>query len=278
MARPAPHNAGLSLPECLAVLSVLAVLAALTLPALNPLLNNHASPQSSLPYGVNLNGGHYSTRNDTRGQISLPCFLKCKNFSIPLNPTSPFLPFLVEISFPPFQLPGIKELVYFAPVIRTPISDGINYLLRADSLMGADEALSADIHDKTGDLYLWQGLPSYAAVHYQQSVDLLPVNSSVRNKLIDVYDGLYQFGNAFINLDTLATRNELIFEKQVLYCKYFVHAGNYDAAAKYLADADSVYPYVLPELKDLFGRMYLLSGNYKKALSYYREYLEIDPK
>jgi tetratricopeptide (TPR) repeat protein/uncharacterized caspase-like protein len=182
-----------------------------------------------------------------------------------------------ERSSGPARLPGTDELVYFASVILTPISDGINYLLRADSLLGADEALSADINDKTGDLYLWQGLPSYAAVHYQKSVDLLPVNTSVRNKLIDVYDGLYQFSKALINLDTLAARNEFIFEKQVLYCKYLVHAGNYTKAANYLVDADNVYPYLLTELKDLFGRMYLLSGNYKKALSYYREYLEVDP-
>ncbi|MBX9785049.1 MAG: caspase family protein [Chitinophagaceae bacterium] len=177
----------------------------------------------------------------------------------------------------PVELPGTKKLVYFASVIKTPISDGINYLMLADSLIGADEALSADINDKTGDLYLWQGLPSYAAVHYQQSVDMLPVNTSVRNKLIDVYNGLYQFSRAFINLDTLAARNELIFEKQVLYCKYFVHAGNYDAAVKYLLDADTVYPYPLLKLKDLFARMYLLSDNYKNALSYYRECLELQP-
>jgi tetratricopeptide (TPR) repeat protein len=180
-------------------------------------------------------------------------------------------------SLPPFPLPGTKVWVYHAPLIRTPITDGINYLLRADSLLGAEEKLSADINDKTGDLYLWQGLPSYAAVHYQKSVDLLPLNTSVRNKLIDVYDGLYQFSKALINLDTLAARNELNFEKQVLYCKYFVHAGNYTEAANYLVDADSVYPYVSPELKDLFGRMYLLKGDFKKAISYYREYLEIEP-
>jgi tetratricopeptide (TPR) repeat protein len=175
------------------------------------------------------------------------------------------------------QLPGTKATVLLAKVIQTPITDGIRYLIRADSLVGAEESISADINDKTGDLYLWQGLPSYAAVHYQKSVDMLPLNTSVRNKLIDVYDGLYQFTNALINLDTLAARNELNFEKQLLQSKYFIHASKYLEAKGNLLEAESIYPYASPEINDLFGRLYLLAGNSKDAIKYYLQYLALVP-
>jgi tetratricopeptide (TPR) repeat protein/uncharacterized caspase-like protein len=175
------------------------------------------------------------------------------------------------------ELPGTRATVWLAKVIQTPITDGIRYLIRADSLVGAEEKISADINDKTADLYLWQGLPSYAAVHYQKSVDMLPLNTSVRNKLIDVYDGLYQFTNALINLDTLAARNELSFEKHLLHSKYFVHSAKYIEAEVSLLEAESIYPYASPEINDLFGRLYLLAGNSKDAIKYYLQYLELVP-
>lgn len=182
-----------------------------------------------------------------------------------------------DYSNSPVKLPGTEKVIVFERPINTPFTDGIRYFLHADSLIGAEEAISASINDKTGDLYLWQGLPSYAAVHYQKSVDMLPLNSSVRNKLIDVYDGLYQFSNASINLDTLTARNELTFEKQLLQSKYFIHSAKYLEAESNLIEAEDIYPYASSVINDLFGRLYLLVGNSKDAIKYYLQYLELLP-
>ncbi|WP_367381907.1 GspH/FimT family pseudopilin [Stenotrophomonas cyclobalanopsidis] len=79
MARPAPHNTGLSLPECLAVLSVLAVLAALTLPALNPLLNNLRADALRMTLHTSLNRARYEaiTRREMIGVCPSADGLQC---------------------------------------------------------------------------------------------------------------------------------------------------------------------------------------------------------
>lgn len=79
MARPAPHNAGLSLPECLAVLSVLAVLAALTLPALNSLLNNLRADALRMTLHTSLNRARYEaiTRMELIGVCASADGLRC---------------------------------------------------------------------------------------------------------------------------------------------------------------------------------------------------------
>lgn len=177
----------------------------------------------------------------------------------------------------PEVLLGTGESLFFAGAILTPITDGIRTLQTADSLMGNNLDLSADVNDKIGDLYLWQGLPTFAAVHYQKSVDMLDINTSVRNKLIDVYDLLYQFTNAGINLDTLNARNELTFEKLLLQLKYNIHAGKFNDALGYLLQAQALDPYTSPDVVDLNGRLHLLSGKYKEALTIYKELLEVLP-
>lgn len=181
-----------------------------------------------------------------------------------------------EISEPEY-LPGTGEYLKLANPISKPYTDGIHYLIIADSLLGADESLSSDINDKTGDLYLWQGLPAYAAVHYQKSVDLLPQNSGVRLKLIDVYDGLYQFSNALVHLDSLNKRKELNFDKMVLLSKYFIHLSKFEEAKSKLDSATLFYPYKYPALLDLYGRLYLLSNMPQKAIDTYLSYLQLCP-
>jgi tetratricopeptide (TPR) repeat protein len=175
-------------------------------------------------------------------------------------------------------LPGTEERLQHAEDIRYPYSDGIRYLLKADSLLGANEELSADVNDKIGDLYMWQGITVYAAVHYQKSVDMLDVNTGVRNKLIDVYNLLYQFTKAGINLDTLAARNELSYEKLLLRTKYFIHAGSFDSARSNLLLAKATYPYPSPVVADLFARNALLSSKLNEAVIYYTNFLESHPK
>lgn len=177
----------------------------------------------------------------------------------------------------PIELPGTNERVVFATAIVKPMTDGINALLVADSLLGNNFDLSADINDKIGDLYIWQGLPTLAAVHYQKSIEMLDVNTSVRNKLIDVCNHLYRFTDAGIHLDTLAARKELTFEKLLLQTKYFIHAGKFNKAQLNLTEAGELYPYLSEVVVDYTGRMHLLSRNYKEALAFYQESLELNP-
>ena len=173
-------------------------------------------------------------------------------------------------------LPGIDSMIVLAPPVTTPLSDGIRYLLTADSLLARDEDALADINDKVADLYVWQGLPEKAFVHFQKSVDLQPVNSGTRLKLIDCYASTWQYRSALVQLDSLVSKKEINFEKQLLLAKYYIHAGRFKEAAELLAGAKAIHPYEVPEIADLDARLHLLSKQYEDAIKLYRKLLAYD--
>lgn len=174
---------------------------------------------------------------------------------------------------PPEILPARIGTIYFVADIDMPYTKGIEHLLIADSLLSNNDDLSAEINDKLGDLYKGQGLPTYAAAAYQKSVDLQPQNSSVRMKLIETYDATYQYTSALMNLDTLLSRNEINFYNILLLAKYNMHQGNFVKAETLLNDAQAIHPYTMPQVLELFGRLYTLSNKPKQAINYYEKYL-----
>ncbi len=174
------------------------------------------------------------------------------------------------------KLPGLDSTIELAPVISTPLSDGIEYLLTADTLLAKDDYVLADINDKMADLYVWQGLPEKAFAHYQKSVDLQPGNSGTRLKLIDCYATTWQYRNALVQLDSLVSKKEINFEKQLLFAKYYIHAGRFKEATPLLAGAKAIHPYKVPEIADLDARLHLLSKEYGSAIKLYRNLLADD--
>ena len=170
-------------------------------------------------------------------------------------------------------LPGIEEKVPDPGTVDFPLTEGIAFLKVADSLLVADEEALADINYKLGDLYVWQGLAEKAPVYYEKSISLKPGNANTRLKLIDIYDSTYQFSLALNQLDSLYRRREINFDKQLLMAKYYIHNSRFDEAKKLLDTAKQLHPYKIPAIADLYGRMYMLSGNPKTALAFYNYYL-----
>ncbi len=177
-------------------------------------------------------------------------------------------------------LPGVQETFYYAPHITRPRSDGIDYLLKADSLLAADDDAIADVNYKMADLYVWMGVPEKASAHYQKSVDRQPGNAGTRLKLVDTYSKTYQFQTAMVQLDSLWKRKEINFPKQLMLATYLIHSGRSAEAQPLLTSARKIHPYRIYEIDDLLGRMHLLASSPRLALPYYKEYLmknENDP-
>lgn len=170
-------------------------------------------------------------------------------------------------------LPGIDSLVKLADKIMLPFTQGIACFLKADSLLAEDEYLLAEINDKLGDLYVWQGLVEDAPKHYQKAIDLQDKNSGIRLKFIDVLDRLYRFTSAQMHLDTLLNRKEINFSGQLLLAKYYIHLSRFKDATELLQQAEATLPYAIAEVNSLFGRLELLSNQPKKAIDRYKAYL-----
>jgi tetratricopeptide (TPR) repeat protein len=176
-----------------------------------------------------------------------------------------------------YTLPGPGERIIIADKIFRPMTEGIAYLKKADSLLQADEDAMADINFRIGDLYTWQGLPERSAPYYEKTVDLKPNDANTRMKLIDVYSILFRLTDALAQLDSLHNRGEINFSRQLLMAKYCIHAGRFAEAGSLLKEAQQIHPYKIAEIADLNGRLQLLSKNPKQALLFYREYLALHP-
>jgi tetratricopeptide (TPR) repeat protein len=111
----------------------------------------------------------------------------------------------------------------------------------------------------------------------QKSVDLQPINSGARLKLIDTYSSTYYYQAALVHLDTLYRRKEINYAKLIMLATYSMHDGNYVKATNLLQEAATIYPFKMSEIDDLNGRLNLLADNPKQALSFYENFLAINP-
>ena len=175
-----------------------------------------------------------------------------------------------------FMLPGINEYIRIAEASNLPRTEGIKYLVTALKYLAADEDASADIDQKIGDLYVWQGLPVKANAFYKASVDLKPGDAATRLKLVDTYAATYQLQDALTQLDSLYQRKEINFPKQLLLAKYQIHSARFDEAEALLKEAKKIHPYIIPEIIDLNGRLQLLSQHPKEALFFYTQLFNQD--
>jgi len=161
--------------------------------------------------------------------------------------------------------------------IYRPWTEGINCLIKADSLTAENDDALADINYKIGDLYTWQGLPEKAAIHYKKTIDLKPADANTRIKLIERYSTLYYLSNALEQLDSLYQRKEINFSMQLLMAKYCIYSGRFTDATKLLSEAKSIHPYTISEIIDFNGRLQLLSNHPKEAIMFYKDYLVNNP-
>ena len=156
-----------------------------------------------------------------------------------------------------------------------PRKDGIMYLKRAAELLSEKETL-ADINFKIGNMYLWAGSKKQAYPYFEKSLLLIPDNASARLTLVDIYKALYKNRSAFNQLNYLYDSNLINFQKRLLFAQFNIHAGQFEKANNLLDKAEAIYPYPVPEITDLRGRLNMLADNLKKAIAFYENYIQSD--
>lgn len=189
--------------------------------------------------------------------------------------------------FPHLQtvtLPFAHQTFQLAASILHPYTEAIEFFLKADSLIDKNELENEasvfqliEINDHLGDLYVWQGLKELAGKHYEKAIGLQPSNTGIRLKTIEVHDANYHFSNALFHLEVLAEKKEMNYAKEVLLAKYYIHASNFKEGLIHLKNAEKIHPYKMAEIKNLYGRLALLSNKQKDAIKYYKEYLMLQP-
>jgi tetratricopeptide (TPR) repeat protein len=163
------------------------------------------------------------------------------------------------------------DTIEVAGKIEQPFTDGIEFFTMAAERMQADEDIIVDVNYKTGELYVWQGLPGHALSYFEKYIEARPGNANARSKLIELYAGMQRYREAIVQLDSLKKRQEINLTDQLLLAKYYMHDGRFSAADSLLKAAEKNYPYVLAGIIELKGKLQFLSGHYKEALVLYQQ-------
>ncbi len=169
-------------------------------------------------------------------------------------------------------IPGTGEIDTLADAIYTPRKDAISFLSKADSLLTETET-KAGINLKIGNLFVRAGSKKQAFPYYNKSIQLVPENASARLNLINVATAIYKNRAALEQLEYLYTNQQINFPDRLLLADFDMRSGAFDQAEKLLAEARSIHPYVVPEIDELMGRLYLLSHQPAKAIPLYKNFL-----
>lgn len=172
-----------------------------------------------------------------------------------------------------YLVPGTGESILSADAIYMPRKDGIAYLQRAAELLSEKETL-ADIHFKTGNIYVWAGSKKQAHPYFERSLALVPDNANARLTLVDIYKALYKNRDAIKQLTYLNDSNQVNLPKRILFAQFNIRAGNFDKANESLNKTENYTPYTIFEINNLRGLAGMLANKPKQAIEFYTKSLQ----
>lgn len=169
-----------------------------------------------------------------------------------------------------FKIPGTGENVPGAGLIYMPRKDGITYLQKAAERISEKEAL-ADIHFKTGNIYVWAGSKKMAYPYFEKSLSLIPDNANARLTLVDIYKALHKNRAAYDQLNYLCDSNQINLEKRILLARFNIYKGDFVKAGQLLQIAEAYAPYLIPEINNQRSLALMLAGKPKPAIEFYKK-------
>lgn len=176
-----------------------------------------------------------------------------------------------------YKVPGTGEPFYMYEPVEFPITEGIHYLRKADSLLFLEDEL-AEINRKTGELYVWQGLPQKAEPFFAKALSLRPGNANTRLNFIYSTITNFNYSLALSELDTLYQNGQINYQAQVLMARYSIYKGRFDDASRLLTEAKEIHPQQPDELTDLEARMHWIAKRPRQAISVYQALLNKQPR
>ncbi len=154
---------------------------------------------------------------------------------------------------------------------------GISWLKASDSIRDDQNPYRADINDKIGDLYIWNGQPDSAILFYSRSLKAKQDDAGIRNKMIDAATATYHYRIAMEQMDTLYARREINSKLQLQMAEYYIHSARFEKAFVLLNEIEKTAPFKIPGTIDLLGRLKMASGQTAQAIPLYKQYLEYFP-
>lgn len=175
-------------------------------------------------------------------------------------------------SFTTTKFTGAIELeeLKLASQVEYPKFEGILYLTKAAELI-SDRETRSSIYFKIGEMYIMAGSKKRAIPEFERSLTLLPDNVNIIIKLAEVYAGLHKNRLAIDQLDYLYKSNQISFDKRLQLARFNILAGNQASAERLLNKADSIHPYILPEIYNLNGLSNMLANKPVEAISAYEK-------
>ena len=152
--------------------------------------------------------------------------------------------------------------------IGPPRFNGILYLTKAAEMIG-DRERRASIYFKIAEIYIRAGSKKRAFPYFEKSLSMLPDNANIRIKLAYVYTALHKNSSALTQLNYLYDSSLISFDNRLQLARFNIYAGNFTRANELLKKADTIHPYVLPELLNLHGLSNKLANKPEAAIPFY---------
>jgi tetratricopeptide (TPR) repeat protein len=169
------------------------------------------------------------------------------------------------------ELSGAIELEEVEKVnmwIGQPRLYAILYLTKAAEMIG-DRERRASIYFKIAEIYIRAGSKKRAFPYFEKSLSMLPDNANIRIKLAEVYTALHKNSAALTQLNYLYDSILISFDKRLQLARFNMYAGNFAKANALLKKADTIHPYVLPEIHNLYGLSNMLANKPEQAIPFY---------
>jgi tetratricopeptide (TPR) repeat protein len=160
------------------------------------------------------------------------------------------------------------DTLKLANEVITPRYNGILYLTKAEEMISGREKRT-DIYFKIAEIYIRAGSKKRAYPYFEKSLSMMPDNSNIRIKLVDVYTALHKNTLAITQLNYLYDNSLISFDKRLQLARFNMLAGNFSKANALLNKADSIHPYVLPEIFNLHGLANMLANKPNEAIHFY---------
>ncbi|MEO5892425.1 MAG: hypothetical protein ABIQ31_19405 [Ferruginibacter sp.] len=165
------------------------------------------------------------------------------------------------------DIPGTGEKVTIEMPLYEPLKESLGYLQQSVFLSG-DYKARPEVLRAMADLNSWAGNNELAIAQYKELANLQPANDTIRDRLITMLIGSFEFPAAANELEVAFRRNQLKQQQIPLLAEYQIKTGKFDEAKALLKKFQPRNDPEKDKRMSLYAKMYLLSGQPGMALPY----------
>jgi Flp pilus assembly protein TadD/uncharacterized caspase-like protein len=175
------------------------------------------------------------------------------------------------------SLPGINRKINFFEPVRFPYRRGLDFFAKAIHLNAEEEVLQSLYMRYAGYLAL-AGKTTEVADALTKVLEVSPEDASLRNRVIDAYKHNQNLHSAYLQMDLLKSKNQLLPDKYLNYANLAMLSGDFKKANQAFMYAKEIHIDSSKQLALLQANLAMLEGNSALAITLLNELAKEQPE